>query len=195
MRNGPLSVVSSQLPTSGDESFRGAAQASVMACLQCRKCTSGCPVAGRDGGADIKPHELVRLVQLGQWDEVLSSGMIWDCTSCQTCATRCPQKVSIAALNDALRRMSKAEGKVAAGRTEPVFNEVFLKAVQRRGRMYEVGLMAAFKLRTRRFFADAGKVPMMFSKGKLALWPKSVRGGAGRRAMFERIGQMRGKKR
>lgn len=171
-------------------------EANIMACLQCRKCTSGCPVAGRQGdrGADIKPHEMVRLVQLGQWEEVLSSGMIWDCTSCQTCATRCPQKVSIAALNDALRRRSKAEGKVAPGRTEAVFNEIFLGAVRRRGRMYEVGLMASFKLRTRRFFADVGKVPMMLSKGKLALWPKNVAGRAGRTAMFERVAQMRGKK-
>ena len=77
--------------------------ANLAACLQCKKCTSGCPVAAV---ADIKPHEMVRMVQFGQKDEVLASKMLWQCTSCQTCATRCPQKVSVAALNDGLRRMS-----------------------------------------------------------------------------------------
>ena len=167
------------------------AEANIAACLQCRKCTSGCPVAAR---ADIRPHELIRLVQLGQGDEVLSSRMIWECTSCQTCATRCPQKVSIAAMNDVLRRMSKAQGK-AAGGAVVIFNEVFLGFVRRMGRMYEVGLMAAFKLRTRRFFEDMGKAPMMLRKGKLPLLPKSVAGRAGRKAMFERVAQAGGKKR
>ncbi len=32
--------------------------ANLMACLQCGKCTSGCPVAA---GADIKPHAMVRV--------------------------------------------------------------------------------------------------------------------------------------
>ena len=35
-------------------------QANLSACLQCKKCSSGCPVAG---WADIKPHALVRLAQ------------------------------------------------------------------------------------------------------------------------------------
>ena len=42
--------------------------ASPMRCYQCAKCSSGCPVAAR---GDLKPHELVRLVQLGLRDEVL----------------------------------------------------------------------------------------------------------------------------
>ena len=166
-------------------------EANIAVCLQCRKCTSGCPVAGR---ADIKPHELVQLVRLGQMEEVLGSRMIWECTSCQTCATRCPQKVSIAALNDALRQMSERRGK-AAGEAVAIFNETFLRIVRRKGRMHEVGLMASFKVRTRRFFEDVGKVPMMLSKGKLALLGKNVKGKAQRKAMFERVAQAGGKKR
>jgi heterodisulfide reductase subunit C len=168
------------------------AEANLGACLQCRKCTSGCPVAAR---ADIKAHELVRLVQLGQWEEVLTSRMIWECTSCQTCATRCPQKVSVAALNDALRQASIARGKVASGNAVAVFNDTFLRFVRRMGRMYEVGLMATFKLRTWRLFEDAGKAPMMLRKGKLPLLPKSVGGRAERKAMFERVAKAGGKKR
>ncbi len=191
MTTGPLSVVSSQLPMNGDASSFGDAQSSVMACFQCRKCTSGCPVAGR---ADIKPHELVRLVQLGQREEVLASRMIWECTSCQTCATRCPQEVSIAAMNDMLRRISRAEREASRGVTVVIFNEIFLRTVRRLGRIHEMGLMASFKLRTRRFFDDIGKAPMMLRKGKLTIFPKRVPGRAARQALFDRVAQAGGKK-
>jgi len=159
------------------------AGANVLSCYQCRKCTSGCPVAGR---ADIKPHELVRLVQLGQRDAVLGCTAIWECTSCQTCITRCPQKVDIAALNDFLRQTSRASDKVAAGTAVPAFNDIFLGTIRRFGRMYEMGLMVAFKLRTRRFFADVGKFPMMLWKRKLSLLPSMGRGSAERKQLFER---------
>ena len=163
-----------------------ASAANLAACLQCAKCTSGCPVAAR---ADIRPHELVRLVQLGQLDEVLGSRLIWQCTSCQTCTTRCPQKVDIAAMNDALRRLSRTRAKVCAGTTVPTFNDIFLRTIRRLGRMYEMGLMASFKLRTLRLMEDVGKLPMMLKKRKLALLPPLVRGRAERKRLFERCRQ------
>jgi heterodisulfide reductase subunit C len=92
----------------GLEAVEAAAGARLSLCFQCQKCSSGCPIAAT---ADIKPHELVRLVQLGEPDAVLSSRMIWECTSCQTCVTRCPQAVDLPAVIDALRRLSRdAEG-------------------------------------------------------------------------------------
>ncbi len=159
------------------------AGARLSLCFQCQKCTSGCPVAAH---ADIRPHELVRLVQLGERDEVLSSRMIWECTSCQTCRTRCPQGVELPAVIDALRRLSRGSRKVTADTTVPVFNDIFLSAVQRLGRVHELGLMAAFKLRTGSVFRDFGKLPAMLRKGKLALWPASVRGRSERASAFRR---------
>ena len=159
-------------------------------CLQCKKCTSGCPVAAR---ADIQPHVMVRLVQLGAADEVLGSKMIWECTSCQTCATRCPQKVDIAAMNDALRRLSRENHKADSKTTVPVFNDIFLGTIRRLGRMYEMGLMASFKLRTMNLLADMGKFPMMLKKGKLSLLPTVVKGGAERKKLFERAKNAGGK--
>jgi heterodisulfide reductase subunit C len=157
--------------------------ASPLSCFQCAKCTSGCPVAAR---ADLRPHELVRLVQLDQRGAVLGCRFIWECTSCQTCTTRCPQQVDLASMNDALRAMSVEEGRVAAGTAVPTFNRLFLEGVRKRGRTHELGLMAAFKLRTLRLFADMGKAPMMFTKGKLSLFGPRVRGKAERQAMFRR---------
>jgi len=160
--------------------------ASPMSCYQCSKCSSGCPVAFR---ADLKPHELVRMVQMDQREVVLASRFIWECTSCQTCITRCPQKVDIAAMNDALRAMSRAAGKVAPETTVPVFNDVFLSSVRSRGRVYELGLMAAYKLRTGRLLEDADKAPMMLSKSKLPPLGPRVRGRAQRQGMFRRAAE------
>jgi heterodisulfide reductase subunit C len=164
--------------------------ANLAACLQCKKCTSGCPVAAM---ADIKPHEMVRKVQLGQRDEVLASRMLWQCTSCQTCATRCPQNVSVAALNDGLRRMS-VRAKAPTASTAPTFNTIFMNAVRKRGRMNEAGLMAAFKLKTMRLFEDMGKLPMMLLKGKMPLWQRAAPGRGEREALFKRAQQAKGAK-
>jgi heterodisulfide reductase subunit C2 len=157
--------------------------ASPMVCYQCAKCSSGCPVANR---GDLKPHELVRLVQTDQRGAVLASRFIWECTSCHTCITRCPQQVDIPAMNDALRGLSLREGVAVPGTAVPVFNEVFLNSVRKRGRVYEFGLMAAFKLRTRRLFADVDKAPSMLAKGKLPLRGSRVGGRSDREELFRR---------
>ena len=169
-----------------------ASGARAVLCLQCQKCTSGCPVATQ---ADIRPHELVRLVQLGARDEVLASRMIWECTSCQTCWTRCPEAVDLPAMIDALRRLSRATGKVTPETAVPVFNDIFLGTVRQMGRVYELGLMAAFKLRTRSLFQDFDKLPAMLRKGKLPLLPPWVRGRSERARLFRRARQLGSEKR
>ena len=160
--------------------------ANLMACLQCQKCTAGCPVSAM---ADVKPHEIVRMVQFGQRDELLKSQMLWQCTSCQTCATRCPQQVSVAAITDGLRRMSVA-AKCASHSVVPTFNDIFMKSVRKRGRMHEAGLMAAFKLRTLRLFEDMAKLPMMLWKGKLPLFPAAAPDRSARDELFARAARV-----
>jgi heterodisulfide reductase subunit C len=178
--------------TTGDfaDQVELASAANLSACLQCRKCSSGCPVAAR---ADIKCHELVRLVQLDQRDEVLASRMIWECTSCQTCASRCPQKVDIAALNDALRQMARAAGLANPGTSAPAFNDIFLAAIRRSGRVDEMGLMVRFKLRTWNLLADMGKFPTLLLKGKLPLLPRLVRRGSSLKELFRRAARSGGR--
>jgi heterodisulfide reductase subunit C len=169
---------------------KAASGASPMSCYQCTKCSNGCPVAAR---TDIKPHELVRLVQTDQREAALGGRFIWECTSCQTCLTRCPQKVDIPAMNDALRAISLREKKVAVGTALPTFNEIFLDTVLKRGRVHELSLMASFKLRTKRFFEDFDKAPMMLKKGKLPLIGSRVGGKSQRKELFRRAAQEGGK--
>jgi heterodisulfide reductase subunit C len=99
----------------------------------------------------------------------------------------------VAALNDGLRRMS-VQSKTTSKSAVPVFNSIFMKAVRKRGRMNEAGLMASFKLRTGRLFEDMAKLPMMLFKGKMPLWQPVAPGRGEREEMFERAAKAKGDK-
>jgi len=89
-------------------------------------------------------------------------------------------------MNDALRALSLSEGMAVAGTAVPVFNEAFLNNVRKRGRIHELGLMATFKLRSRRLWDDVDKAPSMLSKGKLPLRGSRVGGRSEREELFRR---------
>jgi heterodisulfide reductase subunit C len=187
----PLTIEVGEIAGSLAHEVKALSGTSPMSCYQCTKCSSGCPVAGR---GDLRPHELVRLVHTNQRQAVLASRFIWECTSCHTCITRCPQKVDICAMNDVLRALSLSEGLAPADMAVPVFNEVFLTSVRKRGRVHELGLMAVFKLRTKRLFEDMDKAPMMLTKGKLPLFGRRIGGRREREGLFNRSAQSQGKK-
>jgi len=63
----------------------------VADCFQCMKCTSGCTALKL---LELKPHEIMRLVEWGFLDELVTSGIIWTCATCLKCTERCPQKAS-----------------------------------------------------------------------------------------------------
>jgi heterodisulfide reductase subunit C2 len=153
------------------------------ACLQCHKCSTGCPIGPE---MDLLPSQVMRLVFLGAEAEVLQSEAIWLCASCEACTTRCPMSIDIAAVMDALRILA-VERKVALpdARGEQ-FNRSFLGSVRRHGRVYEVGMLAAYKLRSGDLMSDAGKVPEMLRKGKLALLPHRSGAAAEVRQVFRR---------
>ena len=81
----------------------------VRACYQCGKCTAGCPLAS---AMDLMPNQILRLLQLGEHEEVLKSRTIWQCASCLTCAARCPKDVDPARVMDALRTLLMRRGLV-----------------------------------------------------------------------------------
>ena len=91
----------------------------VVNCFQCIKCTSGCTALKL---LELKPHEIVKLVNLGFVDELPSSDIIWTCVTCLKCVQRCPQKASPYHVMIALRNLAvEREAKVPEG---------YLKAVQ-----------------------------------------------------------------
>lgn len=133
-------------------------------CYQCGKCAAGCPVAGT---ADINCRQVIRDLQLGLLDEVLSARMPWLCLGCATCVTRCPQNVDMPSLNESICRYAVANNRVAV-KAGQKFDDIFLDTVQAKGVNDEVAFAMKFNVSTGRFFQDVANSPRMFSRGLLA---------------------------
>lgn len=146
------------------------ADASLNKCYQCKKCSVGCPAAGQ---AKSPPSEIIRRLQLGAGDELLQTDLIWTCLSCDTCYARCPNEINFAAVIDALRSIALEKGVAKPKGNPPLFNRLFLDTVKTFGRVYDLQMIALFKLRGGNLMADTEKFPTMLKKGKMALLPPS----------------------
>ncbi len=158
----------------------------VQACFQCGRCAAGCPITRF---FDLTTMEVVRLAAYGLEEELLGCRTIWLCASCETCATRCPNDIEIAALMDVLRELALRKGIRPAEPRVPLFHQSFLASVKRWGRAYEVGLLAGYKVRSGDLFSDLKLGVQMFSRGRLGLRPHTVK----EKAEINRIFAGRGK--
>ena len=141
----------------------------VYLCYQCVKCTSGCPVAEF---FDWQPNQIMRALQVGDADLALNSTTPWLCASCQTCTTRCPQGLDVAAIMEFLTREALARGVKPAVPDVATFNTAFLREVRLWRRAYELGLLAEMKLRTGRLTQDLDLGLKMLRKRKLPYLPR-----------------------
>jgi heterodisulfide reductase subunit C len=153
----------------------------ISACYQCRKCANGCPLAF---AMDVMPNQVMRMVELGMEEELLRSRTIWICASCQTCTTRCPNDIDVAGVMDALRQLSLAAG-VAAERNVVHFHKALLDSVRRHGRVFELAMVGRYKLASGDILGDVKLGCKMLRRNKLKLLPKSVRGKAEIRSIFD----------
>jgi len=144
----------------------------VNVCYQCKKCAAGCPIVDE---MDLTPTQVVQAIRLGDKDAVFGSKTIWLCASCETCTTRCPQELDLARVMDAARTLAARQGAPAAVPDVNAFYRSMLQAIRLWGRVYELGMMGLYKLRTFTFTKDAGLAFKMFKKGKLALLPHFAR--------------------
>lgn len=155
----------------------------LLACYQCLKCSAGCPVAY---AMDILPNQIIRMVQFGLREKILSSNTIWICASCYTCSVRCPNDIDIAKIMDVLRHIALRSGIEPAERDIPIFHSVFLDTIKSKGRIHELGLIWQYKAKTRDFMKDAALGWKMFKKGKIKLFPSKFGGGREIRDIFGR---------
>jgi len=121
------------------------------------------------------PDIILRMVQLGQRQETLSSPDIWLCAGCETCGTRCPNDIDIAHVMDALRQIAVAEGVKPAVPNVKRFHDLFLTVVGLTGEMHEAGLMGAYELLSGDWLKDPSIIPLaanLLVKGKVPVMPK-----------------------
>ena len=142
-------------------------------CYQCLKCTAGCPTAPY---MDIRPNNIIRMIQMGMKKEVLGSSAIWLCVSCETCGTRCPNKIDIGVLMDALREMSIEEKVPAKEKNIHLLHEAFVQSVKRGGRVHEATMLIDYKLRSKDFMTDLIPWNGTFSKREDSLISQSYQG-------------------
>jgi heterodisulfide reductase subunit C len=158
-------------PQSGfREEVEAKAGTSLSACFGCHKCAAGCPLSA---AFDLRPDQLIRLVQLGARERVLGSATVWLCAGCATCATRCPNGVELPALMDALKQLALAAGiePPEAGRGVALMQRLFLEDVARRGRVHELGLIGRYRLAAGGLTDDLTLGWQMLRRGKLRLLP------------------------
>jgi len=178
-----MAEVDDKLKESLIEELERRPETQISLCYQCQKCASGCPIAF---ASDWLPSQIIRLILLGEAREVLSSRAIWLCVTCAACTARCPMGIDLAQVMDVLRRRAIVEGAAPAATPEAIFNEAFLKSVRQYGRVYEMGMLLRFKMRSGAFLRDVEKLPTMLAKGKIALLPPKGADCAAVREVFER---------
>ena len=168
---------------------------SVAMCYQCGKCAAGCPLVE---DMDFTPNQILRMLQInlpGMEEKVLRSQSIWLCLTCETCFTRCPKEVDFPKIMDYLRNESMRRGMVHPNAKKILaFHETFLASVKKTGRLFELGLIIGYKMKTGALLQDATSGPKALSRGKLKFISGSVHNKAAIAKLFEKTENKKEKK-
>ncbi|GAB6096227.1 hypothetical protein JCM14469_24800 [Desulfatiferula olefinivorans] len=125
----------------------------LYACYQCRRCASGCTVGEETG---ITPDRLIRMVILGDRDQAVNNPLVWQCVSCYTCGTRCPNTIQCGRVTETLKKMSREEDVIPQNPTIAYFHDAFVQGCTRWGRVNEMEFMGYYELK------NIGKYLMTF---------------------------------
>jgi len=79
----------------------------IQLCYHCHKCTAGCPTAF---AMEYGPDRILRLIQFGQRERLLTSRDAWLCLGCEMCGAFCPNDIDIYEVMLALKEMSEEAG-------------------------------------------------------------------------------------
>jgi heterodisulfide reductase subunit C len=137
----------------------------LLECLQCGKCSGSCPIASDTVGG---PRRLIARILGGMQAQALKDPTWWYCVSCGTCACRCPVEINMYAVSTTLCEMAAEQGIQASEPDIHLFEELFLKSLEKNGRVREINTVAAFNLRTWRPFSDATIGAKMMQKGVIS---------------------------
>lgn len=152
----------------------------VSLCIQCRKCTAGCPLAD---SADVPVNELIARLKLGDLDAVRAATALWECLGCHACSTRCPTGANPGEALDRFRAELAAAAKPPASRAG-AFHLAFLKTLRRKGRSDEARLMLRIYLRHRPTREELRRGLAMWRKGRVRALGKAIRARRDLRKIF-----------
>lgn len=138
-------------------------RSSASLCVQCGKCSSGCPVAFE---SPHTPRKMIRMLQLGQMETACRSPFPWFCAMCQACTVRCPQGVDVSGIMLGLRREGIEKGWI---RKDLWYYRIFSDMIKKRGKIDELrlGLAAVFHKAPRHPVEDALLLFKLWRRGKI----------------------------
>ncbi len=146
--------------------------ADVGKCIQCGKCTAGCPVAV---DMDFVPNQVMQLIRMNEKEELLTANTFWFCAACQTCSVRCPEEIDIAKIMNTLRRLAAEQQVNPEANKISALNREFIGSIGMFGRVYELGLVMKYNLKTGQPLKDIAFAPALFGKKKISLLPHRVK--------------------
>ncbi len=114
-------------------------------CMQCGCCTGGC--SGIEA-MDFSPRQIIQLIKMDEWAVLLNSRTIWMCVSCHICEDRCPARIKISSVMDALRAIAYSQP-TAEPNKQIHFHNLFLGQVKTFGRTHEGLLMMSYSLKAK----------------------------------------------
>lgn len=118
----------------------------LVACYQCRRCAAGCPVGEETGF--ITPDRLIRMILLGDRERALNNALVWQCVSCYTCGTRCPNDIMTGRITETLKKMAKEAHLEPLKPKVAFFHNTFVKSGTRWGRLNEGEFITFYELKS-----------------------------------------------
>lgn len=165
----------------------------IRSCIQCGMCTGSCPTASR---WDYPPRQAIAMVRAGLREELLSSNSMWFCASCYICTVRCPRDIKPTDIMHALEVIAIRDGLSTKRSRTPVMYKCFVDSAKSNGRVYELGMMLKFFLRTNPF-AALKMAPVglgLFLHKRLPLKPSRIKGRGELKAILDKARALGGAK-
>lgn len=165
----------------------------IRSCIQCGMCTGSCPTASR---WDYPPRQAIAMVRAGLRNELLSSNSMWFCASCYICTVRCPRDIKPTDIMHALEIIAIRDGLSTRRSRTPVMYKCFVDSAKGNGRVYELGMMLKFFLRTNPF-AALKMAPVglgLFLHKRLPLKPSRIKGRGELKAILDKARALGGAK-
>lgn len=134
---------------------------------------------------DLGPTKIVRLLNLGFFEEALKSTTLWLCVECQNCSMVCPNAIPIPSVLRKLKEWAVLNNVPVALPEVAGFQKQMRESIARYGRIHELNVVLKHRLSSGQIVSDAILGIKMLIKHKLDFLPSKVRNYREIRQIFE----------